>query len=373
MYQGNGVTMEFPLPPGADGHTVGLAPPGGAAVKLKEGEAYTVRDGTVYFFTPPPNGATVTFEAPETAVRSAGGGAAMKGVCTVLYPDGTMREVTQDPWELLEAAAHEREDAKREREAMRALLAKEGAEVRALAAEAKEALRSRLLGYDTRTESAIAAAVQATKEDTAAAVNKVLLEIRNKHKQVLSAGEDVRVCLERAEAAAENGATLAAQAASEEMECRCAETREAWERIRALKPELEELAGEAKAAASDAGRELTKAFTTRTEVVLDELKGLRGRLENDIERERQRQVREGGAELETMTRIRDETVRAVRRMDAVEAECRALLGRVSAAEDRVREFAERVAAFESAWNARIIHEMEARRMEREEGADQWRQ
>ena len=360
MYQGNGVTTEFPLPPGADGHTVGLAPPGGAAVKLKEGETYTVRDGTVCFFTPPPNGTTVTFEAPETAVRSAG--VVMKGVCTVLYPDGTMREVARDPWELLEAAAHEREDAKREREAMRALLAKEGAEVRALAAEAKEALRSRLLGYDTRAESAIAAAVQATKEDTAAAVNKVLLEIRNKHKQVLSAGEDVRLCLERAEAAAENGATLAAQAASEEMERRCAETREAWERIRVLKSVLEDLADEAKGAASEAGRELTKAFTTRTEVVLDELKGLRGRLENDIERERQRQVREGGAELETMTRIRDETVRAVRRMDAIEAECRVLLGRVSAAEDRVREFAERVAAFESAWNARIIQEMEARRM-----------
>ena len=131
MYQGNGVTTEFPLPPGVDGHTVGLAPPGGAAVKLKESEAYTVRDGTVYFFTPPPNGATVTFEAPETVERSAGVVAVMKGACTVLYPDGTMREVTQDPWELLEAAAHEREEAKREQEALRALLTKEGAEVRA--------------------------------------------------------------------------------------------------------------------------------------------------------------------------------------------------------------------------------------------------
>lgn len=353
------MTTEFPLPPGADGHTVGLAPPGGAVIKLKEGEAYTVRDGTVYFFTPPPNGTTVTFEVPETAKRSA---EAMRSICTVLYPDGTMREVAQDPWELLEAAAREREEAKRERETLRELLTKEGAEVRAMAAEAKEALRSRLLGYDTKAESAIAAAVEATKEDTAAVVNKVLLEIRNKHKQVLSAGEDVRLCLERAEAAAENGATLAAQAASEEMERRCAETREAWERIRVLKSVLEDLADEAKGAASEAGRELTKAFTTRTEVILDELKGLRGRLENDIERERERQVREGGAELEEMKRVRDETVRAVRRMDAVEMECRALLGRVSAAEDRVREFAERVAAFESAWNARIIREMEARRM-----------
>ena len=359
MYQGNGVTTEFPLPPGADGHTVGLVPPGGAVIKLKEGEAYTVRDRTVYFFTPPPNGTTVTFEAPETAVRSAG---ETKSVCTVLYPDGTMREVARDPWELLEAAAREREEAKREREALRALLAKEGAEVRVLATEAKEALHSRLLNYDARAESAIAAAVEATKEDTATAVNRVLLEIRNKHKQVLSAGEDVRAALERAEAAAENGANLAVRAAEEEMTCRCAETREAWERIRALKPELEELAGEAKAAASEVGRELTRAFTARSEAILDELKGLRGRLENDIERERERQVRGGGAELEAMTRVRDETIRAVQRMDAIEAECRALLGRVSAAEERVREFAERVAAFESAWNARIIQEMEARRM-----------
>lgn len=356
------MTTEFPLPPGADGHTVGLAPPGGAVIKLKEGEAYTVRDGTVYFFVPPPEGTTVTFEELETTVRSTGTSGVTKGVCTVLYPDGTMREVTQDPLELLEAAAREREAARQEREALRVLLAKEGAEVRALATEAKEALHSRLLNYDARAESAIAAAVEATKEDTATAVNRVLLEIRNKHKQVLSAGEDVRACLERAETAAENGANLAVRAAEEEMACRCAETREAWERIRALKPELEELAGEAKAAASEAGRELTRAFTARSEAILDELKGLRVRLENDIERERERQVREGGAELETMTRIRDETVRAVRRMDAIEAECRALLGRVSAAEERVREFAERVAAFENTWNTRIVREMEARKM-----------
>lgn len=355
MYQGNGITTEFPLPPGADGHTVGLAPPGGTAIKLKENEAYTVRDGTVYFFAPPPAGTTITFGA--VSAERAG-----PGVCTVLYPDGTMREVTQDPWELLEAAAREREAARQEREALRTLLAKEGAEVRALAAEAKETLKSRLLNYDARAESAIAAAVEATKEDTAAAVNKALLEIRNKHKQVLSAEEDMRLAMERAEAAAENGAAMAVRAASEEMECRCAETREAWKRIRGLKPVLEELAGEAKAAASEAGRELTRAFTARTEVVLDELKSLRGRLENDVERERERQVRERGTELEEMKRVRDETVRAVRRMDDIEADCRALLGRVSAAEDRVREFAERVAAFENVWNARIVREMEARRV-----------
>lgn len=362
MYQGNGITTEFPIPPGADGRTVGLAPPGGAAVKLKENEAYTVRDGTVYFFVPPPNGTTVTFEVSETAVRSAGTSEGTKGICTVLYPDGTMREVTQDPWELLEAAARERESARQEREALRALLAKEGAEVRALAAEAKETLKGRLLNYDARAEAAIAAAVEATKEGTATAVNKVLLEIRNKHKQVLSAEEDARLAMERAEAAAENGAVMAVRAASEEMECRCAETRETWDRIRSMRSELETLAANARNAATEAGCEVTRAFTAQTEVVLGDLRGLRGRLENDIEWERERQVRERGAELEEMKRVRDETVRAVRRMDGIEANCRELLGRVSAAEDRVREFAERVAAFESTWNARIIQEMEARRV-----------
>jgi hypothetical protein len=91
MYEGNGVTTEFPLPSGADGKTVVWTSPTGAATRLKENDAYTVRDGTVFFSAPPPAGYTVSFEMPEsldTVGKS----------YLVLYPDGSIHAFSEDPW-----------------------------------------------------------------------------------------------------------------------------------------------------------------------------------------------------------------------------------------------------------------------------------
>jgi len=49
LYIGNGVTKEFPLPEGCDGSVVHWIVPDVKTTKMKEGEAYTVHDGIVFF------------------------------------------------------------------------------------------------------------------------------------------------------------------------------------------------------------------------------------------------------------------------------------------------------------------------------------
>jgi hypothetical protein len=59
----------------------------------------------VFFYIPPPDGWEVKFDTE--------GVEAMAGVCTVIYPDGSMKTVTRDPWELLVTAQGVLADAKK--------------------------------------------------------------------------------------------------------------------------------------------------------------------------------------------------------------------------------------------------------------------
>ncbi|GHV57538.1 hypothetical protein FACS1894216_22080 [Synergistales bacterium] len=109
MYKGNGSTAAFPLPGGADGTEVWLLA-GGAGTRLKQDDAYRITDGSVVFAYPPPGGTEITFKAPEDGGGKAGGG---MPPLQVLYPDGTVREVGEDPYELLLEAKAEREEARK--------------------------------------------------------------------------------------------------------------------------------------------------------------------------------------------------------------------------------------------------------------------
>jgi len=205
LYIGNGVTKEFPLPDGADGSVAFWLPPDGKAIRMKEGYSYTVRDGTtVVFSAPPPDGWRVVFEEESgtpgnwTPGTPSPGQAGLKAL--VIYPDGTVREICEDPFELLVKSQGERHEikrllleARREREAA-------CKQISAAAEEAKEALKSRLLNYDARAEAAIAAAVKASEEETATIINKRILEIRNRHKETLNARSEVETMMRRVDA-----------------------------------------------------------------------------------------------------------------------------------------------------------------------------
>jgi hypothetical protein len=262
------VTTEFPLS-GTDGAMVVLVSPSGAATRMKQGTAYTVHDGAVFFLTPPPEGWTVAFETPKN-VSPPG-----KIVCTVVYPDGTIREVEQDPWLLLA-------EAKKEREEMQKLL-KEArheretalSQIFAASNEAKETLKSRLLNYDARGEAAIAAAVRATEEGTATVVNKNLLEIRKKHKEVTTARAELEEMTKRAESAANTAGNAMVSIIEEEVSACLREAKTACLRVQTAEAEVRRMKDEAKAAAEQAAADTTKLLDRRVDMFVRESENIR--------------------------------------------------------------------------------------------------
>jgi hypothetical protein len=152
MYTANGITTEFPLPEGADGSAVILAPPGGGrTIRIKRDSGYTVQDGAVFFSAPLPRAWTLGFDLEE-------GEFVERNVCTVIYPDGSMKELDRDPWELLVETRAVLAEAKAVHVEAREATVKAVAEIKALAAAAAGDLEGRLLGYSARAEDAIKAA-----------------------------------------------------------------------------------------------------------------------------------------------------------------------------------------------------------------------
>lgn len=355
---GNGVTASFPLPEGADGSEVWLSLPGGRSVRMEQGGdgGYTVLDGAVCFSVPPPEGSLVLFERPEED-RILNG----TGVCIVAYPDGTLRELASDPWELLERAQRTLDEARAEREALRRQVETEGAAVRALAAEAKAELESRILNYSALVEEAVDKAAASARSSVRRRMDAELDELKAARQDVASARAEIRSVDAELRSAKSTAAIEAAATAAEEVHGCCEEALEAWERIRALRPELEELAARARAAASEAGREVTEDAGRRADVLMEELRAIRGRLERDLERETVRAEKRHAAEISVMERLRDEATWAAKRSMETEAACLRERERTEAAEERARSLSERIIAFETAWNSRILREMEERR------------
>jgi hypothetical protein len=211
MYTANGITTEFPLPEGADGSAVYLVSPGGDAVKMKQGDAYTIRDGTVVFSTPPPKYWPVIFELDEEE----GEAVAKKGVCTIIYPDGSTKELDRDPWELLVETRTVLAEAKAVHAEAWEATAKAVAEIKALAAAAAGDIEGRLLGYSARAEDAIKAAAGGAAGALSEKLAEQIRETREARTETRKTLEGVR------EIAAEM---------SQDMKTACAEKLEAADR-----------------------------------------------------------------------------------------------------------------------------------------------
>ena len=100
MYIGNGITKKFLIPQGYDGSVVVLSTDGGKGIRMAEGEAYEIQNGYVVFYSAVPIGIKISFdEADATEIMKK-----TSGAYVVIYADGTMKEVDEDPTLLLEEA-----------------------------------------------------------------------------------------------------------------------------------------------------------------------------------------------------------------------------------------------------------------------------
>jgi hypothetical protein len=232
MYTGNGVTTEFPLPAGAGGDTVYLVSPAGSAVRMKQGDAYTAGDGAVSFTIPPPVGWVVSFgEEAEGFITGqgsatlAGFGAAPQGLL-VIYPDGSFKRLSRDPWELLVSAQAEAEEVRRLHASAREAEARAVAEIRELAAAASGELEGRLLGYGARAEDAIQAAARGAARELSEKLAVQLAEIRMEREAARHDAEEARKL----------GKELCEQLLSDSLKARA----EAEESLAGLRKEMEE-------------------------------------------------------------------------------------------------------------------------------------
>lgn len=123
MYVGNGESISFPIPKDRNGDIVVFSVGGRCAI-LKHGEGYEIRDDSIVFETPPPNGAIISFaEKPGTYTATDAVHRITEGIeqMTALI-DGLRSFVSAKQAEMTEAIAQLHRDAEAARdEAVRKL------------------------------------------------------------------------------------------------------------------------------------------------------------------------------------------------------------------------------------------------------------
>jgi hypothetical protein len=309
MYKANGITKTFPLPEGVSGDAVYWANASGGFVTLRLGTSYKIEDGNVVFGEAPPAGLTVTFEEP--AASAAGG---KTPVCTVIWPDGRIEAVHDDPSVLLAAARAEIAAARR----IRAEIQADGERVLALTrgyeATARETLSSKLDKYRDLVEEAVTRAAAGARDEINDNVDRKLLEIRKKHKEVTSVHDDMaRMAEEAKEAAGGLGEELCARL--------CLEGKELLSGIEKAGREREEFERIISAARRDMDAfraETSREFASRSEMVLEEFRSLKRVIEGEIKSVVGSAKRETDSALSEMRAERGEMRNAMRNMNRIE-------------------------------------------------------
>jgi hypothetical protein len=264
MYIGNGETREFPLPYGDIGG-VFYSYGDGRKIKLAE-SAYRIEgeaEKNVVFEIPPPEGVTISFDA--------GGETGVKGVCAVIYPDGTVREISEDPYVLLAEAKAERDEAKKLLKS--AVDANEKTErfVKIEADIAKEKLSGRIERYSLLVDDSVKSAAAAAADETKEALRKFAEAAMETEARIIDARDEIRIFLNEARSAAEESAENAAATVRER--CACAE--DALSEIRTIKESVMAMRTEAVNAAVSAGADASKLAAGLIESVIEEVRSMK--------------------------------------------------------------------------------------------------
>jgi hypothetical protein len=304
MYIGNGVTKEFPIPPGADGSVVCLG-----GVRLKEGGAYAAEGGNVIFNIPPPEGVSVSFEVPISGPMTA--------KCLVIYPDGTMAQISEDPHELLTEAKIERAETKRLLASALDVSDKLERNVRIEGEIAREKLTSRLEKYAALVEGSVDGAAAAARDELIAKIGGHLAEMRETSAAVSSMLAEAKEALEEAKGASEKSAARAADG----LKRKCSRFEEALLQMASIKRETEVIRDEARNAAVNAGAEVTRSGAEYMKSVMEEIRALRDADRTNMESALGRYMSEASAAREEVSGVVGETRRILSEASELEKRC----------------------------------------------------
>ena len=274
MYTGNGVTKRFPLPAGYDGSEVYLIFPTGKSIKMMNGEGYTVSEGAVYFSAAIPAGVVVSFTEPENVISA---GDALNYV--VIYKDGRIVEVSEDPTELLVQSQKVLVDAKAHYADVTAYA--EGAieRITDLKATLADEFEGLLYAYSMRGKEQITEIAGLLKSEIHTELEGALLGIR-KETQTVEAGLQI---MELLKSEAKSAAASAAEEAKNQVLAGSAGVLDTLEDVEKLRAECEYFYQEAKFAAEKAGLEAQAAMMQKVNEELEMLRSLRLKLEDDRE------------------------------------------------------------------------------------------
>ena len=274
MYTGNGVTKKFPIPAGYDGSKVYLIFPTGKSIKLEKDEGYTVSDGTVYFSAAIPSGVVVSFEEPEDYTGQ------VKGTgYIVIYNDGHIVEVDNDPAEYLAQSQKILTEAQKHYEEVREYAEDAITKMIGLKDTIREDFEGVLYDSSQRGKEQITDLAELLKLQIRTELERALLAIESKA-QTVETGLQVMELLKQE---TQKTAKEAAQSASQEVWTECVSAVEACEEAKKLKAEYEYYLEEAKGTAQKAALEVQAVMTAKVNEELETLRSLRMKLERDSE------------------------------------------------------------------------------------------
>ena len=272
MYTGNGVTKKFLLPEGCSGDAIYLIFPTGKSIKMLKDEGYTVSEGAVYFSAAIPAGVVVSFSEPENVISA---GDRLNYV--VIYKDGRITEVTEDPTELLVQTQKALIDAKAHYAEVKAYADDVINTLNSLKDTLTDTFEGLLYEYTQRGKEQITENATLLKREIQTALEGALLEIR---REVQTVEEGLQV-MELLNKDAQDAAHAAAQGVREELAGQIIDALDVHEKILQMRAECDYFYVEARAAAQKAGLEAQVLMTQKVNEEMETLRSLRLKLEND--------------------------------------------------------------------------------------------
>ena len=123
---------------------------------------------------------------------------------------------------------------------------------------------------------------------------------------------------------------------------------EAYERTRKMHAETQEMRDHARQAATAAGMDVARQFTARAEGLLEEIRSVKGAMNNEVRTLIDSAKRDIGSMAEQAIVAKDEAIRAARRVDEMDRHVRMAEREIVTREERIRFMAERAAGVDMA-------------------------
>ena len=278
MYTGNGAVKRFLIPSGYDGSEVYLIV-GSQYVRLTLGTNYEISGGYIVFSEAVPSGVRVSFECPSSIEYSR----MRTNSFTVIYGDGTISHVDEDPAVMLEEARKLLADTKAYVTDVKGYTAKTLSYIYALGEGYTGELAGRLLGYSTRAEDAINEAAQSVSADLRHEWAATLAEVTSKSGTVTNALQTMQALKTEMQGIVSASATQTAREVKADILEQCSSVVDAYSEMVRLKDEIQILRDDAEYAAQSAARELQGVMTRKVNEELELLKSLRVKMETDYD------------------------------------------------------------------------------------------